>query len=263
MILRIKALVNRLRLKGVLLWHRLKFSLPPGRVVRLFRSRRFLMASYLLVVVLLAGVWWWNSPYRLWGTRVSEPPGTLEPITTPPEDPPEEPPVITVPPLVVTADPVVTSPPGASTPPPEVAAEPVAAVVTRIEQLTKPIAGPIIAPYGFQWSATFQAFQYHHGVGIEATIGTPVVAAHGGRVVSIGQQDPAWGTKVTIDHGSGWQTVYANLRRVTVRVDQVVTTGQELGQLDTNPAAKGAEATQLYFALYKEGESVDPTYMFR
>lgn len=261
MIVRMKTLVNRLRLKAVLLWHRLKFTLPGGRLVRLFRNRRVLLASYLLCVVLLAGAWWWNSPYRLWGRLVLEPPKVEGPALSPPEVPPLQEPVTAAPPPTVPPTPKAEVPDTA--PRQEAATEEVMAVAIRIEQLTRPMAGPIIAPYGFQWSGTFQAFQYHHGVGIESPVGTPVRAAHGGRVVSIGQQDPAWGTKITIDHGNGWQTVYASLRRVTVRIDQVVTAGQELGQLDTNPPAKGLEATQLYFALFKEGESVDPTYMFR
>ncbi|MBS3939262.1 MAG: peptidoglycan DD-metalloendopeptidase family protein [Peptococcaceae bacterium] len=267
MLTRIKVLINRVRLRAILYWHRWQISLRPARIVRIVRSRRFLLTAYVMVAVLLAGMWWWDSPFRLQGTprlQVPERP-TIEAPSTPelPDPPVLEPVIVTTPPQLAVEPPPKTPPATQSPVQEEEPARPVALPTVTITQLTKPIAGAIIAPFGFQWSATFRAFQFHHGVGLEATQGTPVMAAHRGRVVSIVKDDPEWGSMLTIDHGSGWQTVYASLARVAVRVGQEVTAGQQIGHLGANPPAKGAESPQMYFALFKDGESVDPTPMFR
>jgi len=255
----------RLRLQAVLLTHGLLQKVRSPRLSRLIRSRRFLIAAYMVAVIALAGLWWWDSPGRFLGQGqpFTFPERPLPPVTTPPTadpvtQPAVQPPLAEPPPTVAEDPPVPVEPP--TTP---ALAVPVIAAQVNIDALERPVAGPIIKQYGFRWSATHQDFRYHFGIGIAATQGTPVVGAFAGRIKSITVNDPEWGTLVIVEHGGGWRTEYANIAAVAVRVGQAITAGQKLGQLGPNPPARSADPAQLYFALFKGDESQDPAPKFR
>jgi murein DD-endopeptidase MepM/ murein hydrolase activator NlpD len=82
----------------------------------------------------------------------------------------------------------------------------------------------------------------HTGIDIDATRGTPVIAAGSGRVVWAGfglykganATDDPYGLAVAIKHNFGYNgrylyTIYAHMDRVDVQVDQKVETGDPLG----------------------------------
>lgn len=255
---RLSGYISRQRLKVGVYIQSLRNRVSSMRISTLLRSRRFLLTAYVLVMVGLAGVWWWNSPYRLLGNQLplnlpDSPPQTGQ------SENPEEPPAqeTQVPKTEVEAE--------AELPPveEEEPALPVLILQKPVDKIKMPIEGPILAAYGFKWSDTYQDFRFHNGVGIGTTQGTPVAAAYPGRVLAIVEKDPEWGCLVTIEHGSGWQSIYANLARVSVKVGQSVTEGQSIGQVGPNPPAKSGQQPQLYFALYLGEDSVDPTHMFK
>ena len=206
----------------------------------------------------LAGLWWWNSPYRLGNNPINLP--EFPPVT---QDP--------TPQVIVDDEPGVEPVGGTQEPNVPIVAEPdieepalpVLSLAAPVDKLKKPVQGAITAPFGFKWSNTYQDFRWHHGVGIASTQGTPVVAAYAGRVLSIVEQDPEWGSKVTIEHGSGWKTVYANVAKVSVKAGQTIAEGQQIGQVGPNPPAMSSNGPELYFALYEGEDSVDPTHMFK
>ncbi len=92
----------------------------------------------------------------------------------------------------------------------------------------------------------------HTGIDIDATRGTPVIAAAPGKVVwtgyglyygSYNEEDP-YGLAVTILHDFGWNnnrllTVYAHMDRIDVEVGQKVTTGTQLGLLGNTGLTTG------------------------
>ncbi len=58
----------------------------------------------------------------------------------------------------------------------------------------------------------------HTGVDISADFGTPVIAAGAGRVTFAGSRGAGYGRLVEIDHGDGYESRYAHLGRIAVRV---------------------------------------------
>jgi murein DD-endopeptidase MepM/ murein hydrolase activator NlpD len=263
----ILARLARLRLQTVLLLHRLSKRVRGASLSRLVRSRRALIAVYMLAIIALAGAWWWDSPERFLGQRppFTPPDRTAPPVVNPPlVDPVTQPATdpVAEPPKEVEQKPPEQPAPAAQPTTPAVPA--IAAPVTvNIDTLHRPVAGEIIKQYGFRWSATHQDFRYHLGIGIAASPGSTVVAAYAGRIKSVETNHPEWGTLVVVDHGGGWRTEYASLTAPAVRVGQIVTAGQKLGQLGPNPPARSADATQLYFALFKDDESHDPAPKMR
>src|SRR5205814_1010195 len=65
------------------------------------------------------------------------------------------------------------------------------------------------------------------------------------------------GNSVVIEHGNGWETQYAHLRRhsVAVRAGQVVRRGQRLGLVGLSGAT---EFPHLHFEVRHGGKTVDP-----
>ena len=87
--------------------------------------------------------------------------------------------------------------------------------------------------------------------------GAPVLASVPGTVYSI-EEDPQTGTTVTMEIGSGYQAVYGQLKDLTVEEGDTVTKGTVIGYVGTPTKYYSKEGSNLYFAMKKNGEPVDP-----
>ena len=69
----------------------------------------------------------------------------------------------------------------------------------------------------------------HFGIDIAGSLGAPVYAADNGVVVYSGWNDWGYGYVVVIDHGNGWQTLYAHLSAINVGCGASVYQGGTIG----------------------------------
>ncbi|MFF7737593.1 peptidoglycan DD-metalloendopeptidase family protein [Streptomyces sp. NPDC007984] len=107
----------------------------------------------------------------------------------------------------------------------------------------------------------------HSGQDFAVPSGTQVVATHGGTVVKAGGNGagdgPAYGNAVVIKHGNGTYSQYAHLSKVTVRVGQIVKTGQEIAKSGNTGNSSGPH---LHFEIRTTpnyGSAVDPVKFLR
>lgn len=98
----------------------------------------------------------------------------------------------------------------------------------------------------------------HLAIDIAAGLGAPVWAADTGVVVYAGWSDAGYGNMVMIDHGNGYQTLYAHLSAVNVRCGQSVAQGQGIGLAGSTGNATGPH---LHFEVRLNGGFVDPWYV--
>ena len=112
------------------------------------------------------------------------------------------------------------------------------------------------------YDVTMRDWRTHEGIDISAALGTTVTASHSGTVSSV-ENDDLYGTVVTIDHGDGSSSVYANLADTpTVSVGDWVDSGSVIGSVGTTALCEIGQGTHLHFAVYVDGQSVDPlTYL--
>lgn len=94
----------------------------------------------------------------------------------------------------------------------------------------------------------------HTGIDWVAPSGSPVVAAGPGRIAAAGT-DGSYGQRVIIDHGSNWQTVYAQLASIDVRSGDCVVTGTVIGTVGASGLATGPH---LHFEVRHNDQFVDP-----
>ena len=116
-----------------------------------------------------------------------------------------------------------------------------------------PVHGPISSAFGWR-SISVAGNRFHGGIDIAAPHGQPVVAARGGVVVRAGWVG-AYGYLVAIDHGDGWETRYAHLSRIDVRVGERLAQGAQVGLIGSTGASTGPH---LHFEVRHDGRALDP-----
>lgn len=94
----------------------------------------------------------------------------------------------------------------------------------------------------------------HEGIDLSAPAGTRVVATAGG-VVRTAERRGDFGRVVVIDHGDGWRTRYAHLKRIKVKKGKRVTRGEVVGTVGKSGNATG---NHLHYEISHHGVAVDP-----
>ena len=93
-----------------------------------------------------------------------------------------------------------------------------------------------VQPYGWRYSDQRQRWRMHVGHDLIAPAATPVLAMLSGRVQLV-QSISGYGLTVLLDHGRGWQTVYAHLRSSEVDSGQLVRAGDRIGRVGRSGSA--------------------------
>jgi murein DD-endopeptidase MepM/ murein hydrolase activator NlpD len=129
-----------------------------------------------------------------------------------------------------------------------------------VPPLAYPLAQPAesLDPWGWRYSERRSAWRLHTGIDLAAPQGTPVLASRPGRVLLV-ESISGYGTTVLLDHGEGWQTLYAHLHAATVSSGAWLEQGQPLGTVGMTGSATGPH---LHFELRRQGAellALDPT----
>ena len=96
---------------------------------------------------------------------------------------------------------------------------------------------------------------YHAGIDIAAGFGQAIYAADSGVVVFAGPNNYGYGNVVMIDHGNGWQSLYAHLSQWNVSCGQSVTQGQVVGLAGSTGNSSGPH---LHFETAFNGVRINP-----
>ncbi|OLC27385.1 MAG: hypothetical protein AUG06_07595 [Actinobacteria bacterium 13_1_20CM_2_65_11] len=96
---------------------------------------------------------------------------------------------------------------------------------------------------------------FHTGVDLAAPLGTPVLAAADGVVVSVAHTHIGYGNYVMIAHGGGVITLYAHLLETDVNVGDKVSRGKRIGLEGSTGLSTGPH---LHFEVRINDQVVDP-----
>ena len=119
-----------------------------------------------------------------------------------------------------------------------------------------PIAGPgrISSRFGPRRHPILGVAHTHAGIDLSVPVGTPVLAAQDGVVVSTGE-GPASGRFVILDHGGGLSSRYYHLDAAVVRRGDRLVQGETLGRSGRTGRATGPH---LHFEVRLRGRVLDP-----
>lgn len=120
-----------------------------------------------------------------------------------------------------------------------------------------PVAQPCYISQDYKGAA-------HKGVDI-ATSGrpNPIYASRGGKVIVVMYNAPygsgygGYGNVVVIDHGDGYQTLYAHMSTILVSVGQNVNRGKQIGNVGSTGQSTGYH---LHFELRHNGSPIKPPF---
>ena len=93
------------------------------------------------------------------------------------------------------------------------------------------------------------------GAGQTSINGKNIVASSGGKIIRVQYRTDGYGLNVTIDHGSGFSTLYAHMSSISVSEGQTVTQGQVIGRVGTTGNSTGYH---LHFEVRVGGVAKNP-----
>ena len=115
---------------------------------------------------------------------------------------------------------------------------------------TWPAKGVLTSGYGYRWG------RLHGGIDIAAPIGTPVLAAASGEVVTAGWHSGGYGNLVKIRHLDDSVTLYAHNNRILVNLGQRVNKGEQIAEIGNTGYSTGPH---LHFEIHPKGSgAVNP-----
>ena len=123
-----------------------------------------------------------------------------------------------------------------------------------------PVSGEVLIDYSMDattYFTTLDQYKYNDALVLQSSVGEPVQAAANGKVTAVFNNEET-GTTLTMDLGNGYQAVYGQLKDLTVSEGQTVAAGTILGYVNDPTKYYVKEGANLYFALEKDGQAIDP-----
>lgn len=131
--------------------------------------------------------------------------------------------------------------------------------IPAIQPVSNKDLNRIASGFGSRIDPVYKVRKFHAGLDFTASIGTPIYATADGTVSAAGFSPDGYGTKVVINHGYGYQTLYGHMYRNKAHVGQFVKRGEVIGYVGSSGKSTGPHC---HYEVHKNGIPVDPIYYF-
>lgn len=118
-----------------------------------------------------------------------------------------------------------------------------------------PAFGRISDGWGMRVHPITNEIEFHYGIDIANQPGTAIYATASGTVITT-DYDTGYGKRILIEHGSGYQTLYAHLYSYLVRVGDTVSKGQIIGLMGSSGISTGPH---LHYEVRNASGKINPT----
>ena len=136
----------------------------------------------------------------------------------------------------------------------------VSQVFTENSVIDWTVQGKILLDYSMDettYFSTLNVYKCNPAVLLKAEADTPVHAAYAGTVKDIFTSAET-GDTVIVDMGNGYEATYGQLKEITVSKGDTIQKGMQIGNVCEPTKYYKNEGTNLYFAMTKDNEPVDP-----
>ena len=124
----------------------------------------------------------------------------------------------------------------------------------------EPVAGGLLgSAFGWRIDPLNGRSALHTGLDFPSDVGTPILAAAGGVVVTQEYQ-AAYGNVLEVDHGNNLVTRYAHASRTLAKKGDLVKRGQKIGEVGSTGRSTGPH---LHFEVLVDGTYQDPQKFLR
>lgn len=114
--------------------------------------------------------------------------------------------------------------------------------------------------FGNRIHPLYKVWKMHWGMDFSAPVGTEIYATGDGVVKEAKPRNRrGYGKYVVIDHGFGYETLYAHMSKINVRVGQKVKRGEIIGQVGNTGSSS---APHLHYEVVKDGQKINPINFF-
>lgn len=116
--------------------------------------------------------------------------------------------------------------------------------------------------WGYRIHPIYKVRKMHYGMDFTAPVGTPIYATGDGKVVELAgsrQTKVSFGLYAKIDHGFGYETLYAHMNSFNVRLGQEVRRGDVIGYVGNSG---GSTAPHLHYEVHRNGSPVNPQHYY-
>ncbi len=128
------------------------------------------------------------------------------------------------------------------------------------QTLAWPVVGNVLINYsmdGYVYFTTLGQYRYSPAIVISAAPGEHITSASDG-IVSNVFYDEEIGNAVTVTLGSGYELTYGQLENIAVKRGDYIATGELIGVVAQPTKYYSMEGSNVYFAMTKDGEPVNP-----
>lgn len=113
--------------------------------------------------------------------------------------------------------------------------------------------------YGWRIDPVYGVNKFHAGMDFSAPTGTEIYATAKGRVAEIGYNSGGYGNRIVIEHGYGYETLYAHMSAFSVKKGETVQRGQVIGYVGNTGKSVGPH---LHYEVHKNGEKLNPVLFY-
>ena len=133
------------------------------------------------------------------------------------------------------------------------------AAIPSIQPISNRTLNRVASGYGYRIDPVYKDRRLHAGLDFTAPVGTPIYAAADGVVKDAGFNTGGYGNRVVVNHGFGYETLYAHMVRIKARVGTKVKRGEVIGYVGSTGKSTGPH---LHYEVHKNGIQLDPIYFF-
>lgn len=131
--------------------------------------------------------------------------------------------------------------------------------VPAIQPISNADLTRVASGFGMRIHPFYKVPKMHNGIDFTAPRGTEIYATGKGTVVDARYSNGGYGRMVVIDHGFGYQTLYAHMYEIKVRKGAKVARGQVIGLVGSTGMSV---APHLHYEVHKGNTPIDPINYF-
>ncbi|HET6245606.1 MAG: M23 family metallopeptidase [Bacteroidetes bacterium] len=133
------------------------------------------------------------------------------------------------------------------------------ASIPAIQPISNKDLRRLASGFGYRTHPIYKIQHLHTGLDFSAPTGTEIYATGNGVIVSADSESRGYGNNVVIDHGYGYQTLYAHMSTFAVKPRQKVKRGDVIGYVGSTGTST---APHVHYEVIKNGQKINPINFF-
>jgi len=129
------------------------------------------------------------------------------------------------------------------------------ASIPAIQPIANKDLGRVASGYGYRIHPIYKTRKLHTGMDFTAPQGTPIYATGDGEIAKVRRSRRGYGNHVIVDHGYGYQTLYAHMTKYIVYRGQKVKRGEIIGYVGSTGTSV---APHLHYEVIKNKRKINP-----